>query len=105
MWNVRAFAGTAAFAAVTLAAGAAGADVPFEILHSFEGYTAPAHPRSLTRDADGTLYGTADGGQHRHGVVFKRSSGGALRVLYEFPGEPGGAEPGPVVLGADGLLY
>jgi uncharacterized repeat protein (TIGR03803 family) len=70
--------------------------VPFEP-------SAPLLPAS-----DGNLYGTSRfGGIANNGTVFRLTTGGAVKIIYNFPSsDTDGEDPaGPLVQGADGNLY
>jgi uncharacterized repeat protein (TIGR03803 family) len=81
------------------------------VLHSFTGGKDGSHPLAgLTRDASGSLYGTASkGGGTNNGAVFKlkrAGSGWTLSPLYNFAGGADGAYPvARVVFGPNGTLY
>ena len=83
----------------------------FTVLHTFTGSNDGASPfATLTMDAAGNLYGTAEaGGSQGAGTVFKltnRSSGWLLTTLYSFTGGEDGAQPrSSVIFGPDGRLY
>jgi uncharacterized repeat protein (TIGR03803 family) len=63
----------------------------FTVLYSFTNNAAAGeHPSSsLVRDPKGNLYGIALGGTFGRGIVFKLSSTGHERVLYNFKGTDG----------------
>jgi uncharacterized repeat protein (TIGR03803 family) len=90
------------------------------ILYSFGGYGGGMYPSDLIFDAEGNLYGTADGGMDTTvcggpvelgcGIVFRltRKPDGTWTetTIYSFAGAPDAAVPiGPIVLGADGSFY
>ena len=83
----------------------------FTVLHTFTGSNDGVSPfATLTMDAAGNLYGTAEaGGSQGAGTVFKltnRSSGWLLTTLYSFTGgEDGGQPRSSVIFGPDGRLY
>ena len=64
---------------------------PFTVLYSFtNNATAGEHPSSpLLRDSKGNLYGIALGGTFGRGIIYKLSSTGHERVLYNFKGSDG----------------
>jgi len=72
------------------------------VLYSFcsQAYCADGKfpENSLVRDDKGNLYGTADGGDHDSGVVFRIDTAGNETVLYSFAGGSDGCGP------AQGLL-
>jgi uncharacterized repeat protein (TIGR03803 family) len=64
---------------------------------------------SVIQGTDGNLYGTAGGGSHDQGRVFRLTSTGELTTIYSFCSQPNCAdgesqEPMPI-LGSDGNLY
>jgi uncharacterized repeat protein (TIGR03803 family) len=78
------------------------------ILYNFAGGTDAAYPSaSVTRDADGNLYGTTtNGGAANYGTVYKLDTTGHETVLYSFTGgTDGGAPYASVVLDPAGNLY
>lgn len=78
------------------------------VLHAFAA-NAPkgSGPFGLYRDAADNLYGTTyAGGRQDLGVVFMVDPKGQYSVLYDFKGNPDGAEPsGPVIGDSAGNLY
>jgi len=89
--------------------GRDGAD--YVVLRRFGGGSPghyPAAHRPLLEGSDGFLYGAADGGVHRAGVIFKlNKSGGGFQTIHEFQGDEGtGDSPlGGLVEWCDGALY
>jgi len=86
------------------------AQYPLDVLHEFGGYsssfaTGPHAP--LIQGRDGNLYGTTRGGGTLNlGTVFRMTRGGAISVIHEFTGGPGGATPTSALLEAtDGNFY
>jgi uncharacterized repeat protein (TIGR03803 family) len=80
------------------------------VLYSFQGGSDASHPNStVTFDAEGNLYGTAGGGAHGHGAVFKLTRSGdqwTESVVYSFTGGLDGDTPsGGVILDNGGNLY
>jgi uncharacterized repeat protein (TIGR03803 family) len=84
------------------------------VLHSFTGGADGGNPvAGLMEDAAGNLYGTAaDGRAHGYGVVFELircdsgSSGYDFKVLHNFTGRAGGANPeAGLIQDAGGNLY
>jgi uncharacterized repeat protein (TIGR03803 family) len=81
----------------------------FSVLHVFdpeEGFF-PAAPLFLD-EATGDLYGTADGGRHDCGVVFRLAADGTYKVLHSFAGwDKDGCEPqaSSVIMDPGGNLY
>lgn len=84
------------------------------VLHSFSGGSDGAYPSaSLSRDAAGSLYGTAEAGGTFNstcpfgcGVVFQVNPQGKERVLYSFTGGSDGAAPNSgLVRDTAGNLY
>jgi len=88
--------------------GPAVAQAPTTVLHTFRGYpyaVGPAAP--LMQASDSSFYGTTySHGRFHAGTVFRRTPGGTVTTLYEFPGDTGGAYPNSaLVQGPDGALY
>ena len=81
------FAATMALAIQPLSAQAQS----YKVLYSFTNNSAAGeHPSSsLVRDPKGNLYGIALGGTFGRGIIFKLSSTGYERVLYNFKGSDG----------------
>jgi len=83
--------------------------VTFNTLVTFNGTNGANPGLSPIQGTDGNLYGgTAGGGEHAHGVLFKMTPSGTLTVLYNFCAEsgcPDGVGGAPEVLGSDGNLY
>jgi uncharacterized repeat protein (TIGR03803 family) len=82
----------------------------FTVIEAFSGGMDSNYPGSgLTMDQVGNLYGTAAGGTHYWGTVYRLapSSGGwTYSVLYNFAGGNDGEQPnGRLAIGADGSLY
>jgi len=78
------------------------------VLHSFTGGTDGSRPGdlALVLDKKGNLYGTApDGGAYGHGVVFRLSTSGKLKILYSFHGQSDGGVPLAGLLLKQGVLY
>ena len=82
------------------------------ILHSFQAHWDGAFPGvgALVLDAAGNVYGTADGGNTGHGVIFRMSRGSDGRwketVLYNIPNATDGDHPSAgVVMDKAGNLY
>ncbi len=65
------------------------------VLHSFKGFpTDGESPRAPLIVAKGELYGTAyEGGTDRYGTVFKITTAGKEKTLYNFMGPPDAALP------------
>lgn len=77
-------------------------------LLNFTAYSGIQPTDTLTRDSDGTLFGTAsaDGPDHSHGTVFALEPSGRALVLHSFGDFSGGVVPlGGVVQGSAGTLY
>ena len=84
----------------------------YSVLHRFgerrELGGSPMAEHPLLEGSDGFLYGAADGGSNRAGVIFKlNKAGGHFQVLHHFAGERGtGDSPlGGLVEWCDGALY
>jgi uncharacterized repeat protein (TIGR03803 family) len=62
----------------------------------------------ITQASDGNFYGAADtGGTFGCGIIFRMSTSGAVKVIYNFDGTHGCASPfiQPLVQGPDGFFY
>jgi uncharacterized repeat protein (TIGR03803 family) len=80
----------------------------FSVLHTFQYFPHGASPYApLLSDANGNLYGTANGGgENNAGVVFKIDTDGKLTVLHTFTGGADGGNPcAGVVADSAGNLY
>ena len=102
---------------MTAAGGSAGGGTVFQlaltgvgrnlnVLYNFPGNPGPIN--SLTRDANGNLYGVLDGGLYGYGLVFRLSpilGGWTFTDLHDFSGTDGAYPSGAVVLDAQGNLY
>jgi uncharacterized repeat protein (TIGR03803 family) len=80
----------------------------FSVLRTFQYFPHGASPYApLLRDANGNLYGTANGGgENNAGVVFKIDTDGKLTVLHTFTGGADGGNPcAGVVADSAGNLY
>ena len=82
----------------------------YKVIHFFANGTDGKRPNSaLTMDADGNLYGVADGGLNNDGVVFKLTPSGAayhFQYIHTFTGGAKGSNPtGPLLLDAAGDLF
>jgi uncharacterized repeat protein (TIGR03803 family) len=81
------------------------------VLHTFDGVgggIAPPYSSGLTRDRDGTLYGTTFWGGQGHdqfgyGTVYKLERNGKFTTLYNFTGKADGGSPTgpPLLIGKD----
>ena len=67
--------------------------------------TPGASRAPLTLANDGNLYGTTIDGGTGYGTVFRMSSAGAIKTIYNFDNTHGAKPFGPVVQGSDGYLY
>ncbi len=67
--------------------------------------TPGASRAPLTLANDGNLYGTTIDGGTGYGTVFRMSSAGAIKIVYNFDNTHGAKPFGPVVQGSDGNLY
>ena len=78
-------------------------------LHSFSSFDAGYGPTALVSDSAGNLYGIAQGGVNRAGIVFKLapSTSGPWKyhVLYSFTGENDGYIPSALTVDSAGNLY
>src|SRR5216684_3330142 len=72
-------------------------------------FLTQAGATSLIQGTDGNLYGTAVGGLHDQGRVFRMTPAGELATIYSFCSQPNcadGADPfSAPILGSDGNLY
>ena len=77
------------------------------VLYAFTGGADGENPAAgLVMDAQGNLYGAANGGAAGGGTVFKLDTTGQLTVLHSFPEKAwDGTGPGGLVLDAQGNLY
>lgn len=100
--------GIAAFATVIGLTSAPLQGQSFKVLYTFKGGNDGAYPGAdLTRDENGTLYGTTSGGgKFSEGTVFKLAPSGQEKVLYAFPGFVYGGYPfSQLLLDKAGNLY
>jgi uncharacterized repeat protein (TIGR03803 family) len=76
------------------------------ILYSFTGGSDGANPTAgLIQASDGSLYGTASGGDY-YGTIFRITTNGAFTLIYSFTGADDGAYPEAALIQAsDGYLY
>lgn len=74
------------------------------VLHSFAGSWDGEGPIGLAIAANGTLYGTAEGGLG-YGTIYQVSSSGVFQVLYRFKGVPDGNSPFAGLTDVKGTLY
>lgn len=84
----------------------------YKILHSFNDVTGNDGYQpwtGLALGSDGNLYGTAQGGTHNAGVLFKITPAGQLTILYNFCSATGCADgffpQTPVMQHTDGKFY
>jgi uncharacterized repeat protein (TIGR03803 family) len=78
------------------------------VIYSFQGGTADgSYPVTSLTAVNGALYGitTAGGASGGFGTVFKVSTSGAERVIYNFKGAPDGALPYAGLTAVNGALY
>jgi uncharacterized repeat protein (TIGR03803 family) len=80
------------------------------VLYNFTGGVDGRGPRGVIFDGSGNLYGaTISGGSQRWGAVYQlvaEGSGWTQRVIYNFQGHSGGANPGnALVMDQSGNLY
>ncbi len=78
------------------------------LVYSFQGSGDGAEPLAGLIDVSGTLYGTtygSFGGQDGYGTVFKITTAGAEKVLYNFGGALGGGNTYAGLTNVDGTLY
>jgi len=85
----------------------------YTVLHTFTGSPDGVYPSPLVRDAEGTLYGTAQAGGTDNnncvfgcGMVYKIDAAGNQTVLYDFTGGNNGGYPvAALARDAGGNLY
>ena len=80
----------------------------YTTLYRFSGGSDGAQPHgALVQGTDTNFYGTTfAGGTNGMGVVFKITPAGTLRTLWQFSGNPDGANPmAGLVLGTNGIFY
>lgn len=83
----------------------------YSVLHRFIGAAGgnyPAAGQVLLEDSGGYLYGAADGGIDRAGIIFKITTyGDDYQIIHEFAGhdQTGDSPIGGLVEGPDGALY
>jgi uncharacterized repeat protein (TIGR03803 family) len=77
-----------------------------KVLYAFQSPSGGLHPSSGLTDVNGMLYGTTfDGGDcHGCGVVYRISTKGAEKLLYQFKGGSDGEAP-QAVIELNGVLY
>jgi len=71
-------------------------------------YNAPGQPSAgpLLAASDGYLYGTTfNGGTSDLGTIFRMTTGGVIKILYNFSGTDGANPSGALTQGSDGNLY
>lgn len=78
-----------------------------KLLYQFPFIGGQSAPNGVIADAQGNLYGVAEGGgTYNDGYIYKLDTTGNLSVLYNFTGGNDGATPqGPLAWGSDGDLY
>jgi uncharacterized repeat protein (TIGR03803 family) len=78
-----------------------------KLLYQFPYIGGRNDPNGVIADAQGNLYGVAEGGgTYYDGYIYKLDTTGNLSVLYNFTGGNDGAVPqGPLAWGPDGDLY
>jgi uncharacterized repeat protein (TIGR03803 family) len=78
-----------------------------QVLHSFGSETpALVAPSGLVLGKDGNFYGTALGGDHSRGAIFRLTPAGVESVVHSFdPSTGDGGEPSGLILGSDGNFY
>ena len=111
--DLRALARCMAVAVAVLAPSIAGAQVPFDVLHTFDDRRFDDPPSaSIMAAANGDLYVTAAGGGSSggtvfdQGMIFKTTPAGHVTMLHAFTGGADGATPfGALLQAADGNFY
>jgi uncharacterized repeat protein (TIGR03803 family) len=79
-----------------------------DFVYDFHKSGHPSYGVSMAQGTDGNLYGSANGGAHGQGEIFRMSPSGDLTTIYTFCAKskcPDGSIPGSVILGSDGNLY
>lgn len=78
----------------------------YRAVYSFDGGPCGAYPQGRPLLAeDGTVYGTANDGPQRGGVVFKIDPAGKCSSLHAFDGFVGSTYKDELVFGKDGAIY
>lgn len=75
------------------------------VLYRFKNGTDGGSPNGLTLDAEGNLYGTAQGGANHDGTIFEIDASGKFTVLHTFYGTDGCIPFASLTLDASGNLY
>jgi uncharacterized repeat protein (TIGR03803 family) len=72
--------------------------------YSLPGFAYPTAP--LMQATDGNFYGaTSGGGTHGFGTVFRMTSKGKFKFIYNFNNVDGASPKAPVIQGSDGNFY
>ncbi len=77
------------------------------VVHSFAGMDGSLPIAAVTNGplGSGSLYGTASGGVHGAGMLFRIEAGGQFTDLYDFNFVDGILPSGPLLLASDGNFY
>lgn len=78
------------------------------LVYDFHASGQQANAVSIIQGTDGNLYGSAGGGAHGQGQIFRMTPSGDLTTIYSFCAKPScldGSIPGSIVLGSDGNIY
>jgi uncharacterized repeat protein (TIGR03803 family) len=78
------------------------------LVYDFHAIGKQADATSIIQGTDGNLYGTATGGTHDQGQIFRMTPSGDLTAIYNFCAKskcPDGSIPETIILGSDGDLY
>lgn len=99
---------TVAIAALTFGLAVRAQAQTVDFVYDFHQSGHPSSGVSMVQGTDGKLYGSANGGAHTWGELFRMSPSGDLRTIYTFCAKakcPDGSIPGSVILGSDGNIY
>jgi uncharacterized repeat protein (TIGR03803 family) len=97
-----------ACAAITFSLGMCVQGQTVTLVYDFHNSGQPSAAVSVVQGTDGNLYGSAGGGAHDQGQIFRMTPSGDLTTIYSFCAKskcPDGAIPGTLILGSDGNLY
>ena len=75
------------------------------VLHTFTGLQNGEEPFGLTPDQTGNLYGTANGGRHKQGLIYRLQRTGNYKVEYSFKLAPDGSVPVSLLVADSNVGY